>query len=81
MESCYAGRDLIEVSVELSNLLSDENATECQKKVVEFDDFFKKAMTSENYGQYINTMSKFIVELKHFLNRIGDKYNIKLEKY
>ena len=47
MESCYAGRDLIEVSAELSNLLSDEDATECQKKVIEFDDFFKKAISSE----------------------------------
>jgi hypothetical protein len=42
MESCYAGRDLIEVSIELSNLLGDEDAVECQKKVMEFDNFFKK---------------------------------------
>jgi len=79
MESCYAGRNLIEVSAELSNLLSNEDAAECQKKAIEFDDFFKKAMNSENYGQYINTMTKFIIELKHLLDRIGEKHNIKQE--
>ena len=36
-------------------------------------------MNSENYGQYINTMTKFIIELKHLLDRIGEKHNIKQE--
>lgn len=47
---------------------------------MEFDEFFKKAMNSENYGQYIHTMTRFIIELKHLLNRIADKYNVKLER-
>ena len=78
MESCYAGRDLIEASSDLSNLLSDEDAAECQRKVVEFDNFFKKAMTSENYGRYIHAMTEFIIELKHLLNRIANRYDVNM---
>ena len=81
MESCYAGRDLIGAVVELSNLLNDNDAIECQKNVMKFDDFFRQAVTSPTYGQYTNTMGKFIIELKRVLNRIANKYDIQVEMY
>lgn len=81
MESCYAGRDLIAAVVELSNLLDDNDAIECQKNVMKFDDFFRKAVTSPTYGQYTNTMDEFIIELKHVLNRIANRYDIQIEMY
>jgi len=54
MGSCYAGRDLIEAAAKLSDLLDDQDAAECQKNVMKFDDFLRQALTSRTYGQYIN---------------------------
>lgn len=74
-DSFWSGKELNDAFITLSSLLGRREFEICSEYAGRIDDLLYHSMRSEQYGDYIKSMSRLLGEIENLVTYLGERYN------